>query len=179
MAKKYVLTGGPCTGKTTTLNFLGKRGFQTLPEVPRIIIDHQLSINGNILPWKEFRSFQKEVLLKQIEFESKLQNASIAFLDRGIPDQLAYYRLHKVEPWDFLVETARKVRYDGVFLLDMLPTYETDSARKEDPETAKKIHSLINESYSDLGYDVVSVPPLSVEERIELILSNVKGAKKP
>ncbi len=37
----FILTGGPGSGKTTTLNELAHRGFLTVPEVARAIIQKQ------------------------------------------------------------------------------------------------------------------------------------------
>lgn len=173
MPKKYVLTGGPCTGKTTTLLALLEKGFRAVPEVPRMIIEGEQANNGTILPWKDFLNFQKTVLQKQIELESDLQDHHVAFLDRGVPDQIAYCRLQGTEVPIEILEAVKSNRYDRVFLLDRLPVYETDSARKEDPKTAERLHQLIREAYLELDYDVVSVPPVSVQKRIEFILSSI------
>lgn len=171
--KKYVLTGGPCTGKTTTLNALMQKGFKIIPEIPRIIIEQQQMINGEILPWKNISLFQVEVLKKQIELESEIQAGTIAFLDRGVVDALAYCRFYGIDAPAGLIEAARDNRYNGVFFLDMLPNYEVDSVRKEDLESARKIHQTIREIYSEFDYEVVEIPPLSVAERINLILSKI------
>ena len=39
----YVITGGPSTGKTTLLEELAKRGYKTIPEVARVVIDEGIA----------------------------------------------------------------------------------------------------------------------------------------
>lgn len=173
MSRRFVLTGGPCVGKTTTLNALGERGFHIVPETPRIIIEEQQKIGGRALPWIDFKLFQTHILARQIDAEASLPKDKISFLDRGMPDPLAYHLLNGIEIPEPLHREARKMRYDGVFLLDKLPNYETDSARREDPETAARIHELIRKSYMDVGYELIDVPALSLEKRIEFILSSI------
>lgn len=172
--RKYVLTGGPCTGKTTTLKALMRRGFHTIPETPRVIIEEQQAVNGTILPWKDISLFQLEIFKRQTEFESQLKQGTTAFLDRGFVDAIAYCRFYGIDAPKSLVGAAEKNRYDGIFFLEMLPKYEVDSVRKEDFSTAKKIHETIRDVYREFNYDVAEVPPVSVEERIGIILSKIQ-----
>ena len=177
MVKKYVLTGGPCTGKSTTLQSLGKDKYQIVPEVARIIIDDEQLKKGKCLPWIDREKFQEAVLKKQLELEEKLKDKPEAFLDRGIPDGIAYYKLDKLTPPKFLIDSAKSQRYDGVFLLRELPQYEKDLARKEDIKIALKIQKLIKETYKEMGYHVIEVPSSSVEERKEFIKKFIEHRK--
>ena len=68
----YVLTGAPCSGKTTLIELLQEKGYQTVPELARVYIDEQLA-NG--LTLEELRqdelAFQKKfcnlkLILKRI-----------------------------------------------------------------------------------------------------------------
>ena len=40
--KRYVLTGGPCSGKTTVLNILAKCGYPVVPELAREMIEKEI-----------------------------------------------------------------------------------------------------------------------------------------
>lgn len=173
MSRKFVLTGGPCAGKTTTLNGLMGRGFHVVPEIARMIIEHQQATDGHILPWKNFELFEMEIMNRQLALEGAITPGKTAFVDRGLPDQLAYFRLYDKPMVRAIEDTAKRSRYDGVFLLDILPNYEVDSTRTESLDDARRVHRFIEESYVDLGYDVTRVPAMSVEERIEFILSKV------
>ena len=173
MTRKFILTGGPCTGKTETLKAMESEGFQVMTEAARIVIEREQAKGSDSLPWLDRDKFQKAVLEKQLELESRLEGGKDTFLDRGVPDGLVYYRLDGIEPPKELLEAAKNHRYDKVFVLDMLPNYKTDEARKEDPETMKRIHQLVKEIYRELGYDIVEVPPASVKERVKLIMARM------
>ena len=66
----YVITGGPGSGKTTTINLLYKRGYNVTIEHARHYIDTQ-NIGGRTVEEvkKNQREFQSEVLDMQIEQE--------------------------------------------------------------------------------------------------------------
>lgn len=166
--RKFVLTGGPCTGKSSTLKALARKGHQTAGEAARFVIKRELKRGTNTLPWLDRDGFQKAVLKRQLQIESRLN--SDAFLDRGVPDGLVYYRLDRLRPPKVLLESARNNRYDRVFVLEMLPFTEKDDARREDPKTMKRIHSLVKKVYRELGYIIIEVPVMSVEDRAAFIL---------
>lgn len=178
MTKKYVLTGGPCTGKSTMLQLLGSLGYQIIPEAARIIIEDQQLKEGKNLPWINRNKFQKTVLKKQVLFENNLKKNKSTFLDRGIPDGLAYYKLDNLPAPKELVEESKKRRYEIIFLLKRLPHYQTDLSRKEDKKTGEKIHRLLKQTYLELGYKVIEVPALTVEKRTEFILQKINNQTK-
>ncbi len=172
MTRKFVLTGGPSTGKTTLVQALKQEGHQVMEEVARQIMESE-KINYMSLSRMERMNFQIKVFIKQLELEGRLSKQKAAFLDRGIPDCIAYCRLGGFDPPRELVEASKRNRYDKVFLLQMLPDYETDSIRKEDAETARKIHNHIRDVYKELGYEVIEIPPVSVRERIHFIKKHI------
>lgn len=165
----YVITGGPCVGKTSVIDELRKRGLQIIPEFARIVIEE-----GKYLPWIDLYVFQKEVNKRQIEAESKA-NGHKVFCDRGLADSIAYQRLGGlVVEEQFIAEC--KSRYEKVFLLEPLPFYQNDQVRKEDPETALRIHQEIERAYRDLDYKVINIPPIGIEQRVELILRETQDS---
>ncbi len=171
----YVITGGPSSGKTTTVNLLTARGYKTTIEHARHYIDTQL-INGKTVEEirKNQAEFQLGILDMQIEQEASLSPAEVVFLDRAIPDTLAYYRfLHLLED-EKLLNAIQAASYKKVFILDCLPLVQ-DYARKEDDVAQKKIHSLLTEVYESLGFPVSHVPVLSAEVRVDFILNNLKN----
>ncbi len=92
------------------------------------------------------------------------------FLDRSAADTLAYCRLYGIDDTYFREQVSRK-RYKNVFLLDNLP-FVKNHVRIEDEEAASKIGTYLEDAYLQLGYDVMHVPALSIDERIEFILSH-------
>jgi predicted ATPase len=170
--KTYVLTGAPCSGKTTLLKCLEEKGFAIIPEVARVVIENEQKTGGNKVPWKDFDGFQKEVMRIQMELESKIKSET-AFLDRGMADGITYYLLNNTQPPQELVNLARTNQYTKIFFIEQLPIYATDESRKEDKVTADRIQELIKQTYTSLGYRAISVPPLSVPERLKIIEENL------
>ena len=86
----YVITGGPGSGKTTTINILSARGYKTTIEHARHYIDTQRQ-NGRTVEEtrKNQVEFQLGILAMQIEQEALLAPGVIIFLNRGLPDALA------------------------------------------------------------------------------------------
>ena len=168
-----VITGGPSTGKTTVINLLTKRGYKTTIEHARHYID-TMKVEGRTV--EEIRAnkrkFQLGVLDMQIEQEAELSPSDTVFLDRAIPDAMAYYRFLKLEYDKILLDAMKEVAYKKIFILDRLP-FVNDYARTEDEQAQKLIHQLIIEVYQSLEFPVVFVPVISPDERVEFILKNL------
>lgn len=169
----YVITGGPGSGKTTTVNILSKRGYKTTIEHARHYLDTQRIRGKTVEEVRKNRAeFQLGVLDMQIEQEASLSPADMIFLDRAIPDALAYYRFLSLTPDEKLLNALRKVFYKKIFILDILPLVQ-DYARTEDEAAQKKIHKLLTEVYESLPFPVVHVPVLPPEERVDFILKHL------
>lgn len=169
----YVITGGPSSGKTTTVNLLKERGYKTTIEHARHFIDTK-RVEGKTV--EEIRAnqiaFQRGVLDMQIQQEAQLDPNETVFLDRALPDALAYYRFLKLPIDPELISAISKASYRKVFLLDPLPL-EKDYARTEDENAQKQIHELLREAYQELSLPIVHVPVFSPEERVDFILKNL------
>ena len=169
----YVITGGPSSGKTTTVNLLKERGYITTFEHARHYLDTQ-RLKGRTIEEvrKQQREFQLGVLDMQIEQENQISPDVQVFLDRAIPDALAYYRFLNLPEDEKLTEALRNVSYKKIFILDCLSLVK-DYARSEDEAAQKKIHALLVEVYEALGFPIVQVPVLPPEERVDFILKNL------
>ena len=114
----YVITGGPSSGKTTTVNLLNSMGYMTTIEHARHYLDTQRIIGKTVEEIrKNQQEFQLGVLEMQIEQENSLKPDELVFLDRAIPDSLAYYRFLNLEPDVKLLNALKKVVYKKVFIL--------------------------------------------------------------
>ena len=169
----YVITGGPSSGKTTTVNLLNSMDYKTTIEHARHYLDTQ-RVNGRTVEEvrKNQEEFQLGVLEMQIEQENSLKPDDLVFLDRAIPDSLAYYRFLNLKPHAKLLDALEKVAYKKIFILDRLP-FVKDYARTEDEYSQKKIHELLTEVYESLPFPVLHVPVLPETERVDFILKNL------
>lgn len=172
MNKWYVITGAPCSGKTTVTRNLIERGFDVVPEVARTYIDDSIAKGISV---DELRSdelkFQNEVLDQKIELEETLPK-TLTFFDRGIPDSYAYLKFLGISDPDIL-QKSLKGQYVKVFLLDPC-VYKQDYARTESAEDQEVLHNLLHEAYEKSGATIVSVPVFSTKEaRVDFILNNL------
>lgn len=182
--RKFVVSGGPGVGKTSTLEELTTRGYFVVPEASRRIItaeqEKERIISGYlpILPWTNIERFQEYVLEEQEKLESKL-NEEIVFLDRGKIDLLGYAAHFNITLKSSLIQKILTADYEKVFLLDPLPTYEKDAARHESREEGLQIHHAIAKAYQSHHFTVISVPVMSIPERADFIeYYNNKTSKK-
>ena len=108
----------------------------------------------------------------QIEQERKLSPDETVFLDRALPDALAYFRFLKLEPDQNFLEAISRFIYKKVFILEPLPLV-SDYARTEDVTAQKELHKLLTEVYQALPAPVVRVPVLPANERVDFILKEL------
>ncbi|KXC04928.1 ATP/GTP-binding protein [Microbacterium hominis] len=105
------MTGGPSSGKTTTVNLLRDRGDATTIEHARHCSDLQ-RITGRSTA--EVRARQGEfhcaVVDVQIAQERAARPQQAVFLDRALPDSLAYHRFLGLEPDLALLDALTGVR---------------------------------------------------------------------
>jgi predicted ATPase len=169
----YAVSGAPSSGKTTTVGLLAARGYRTTEEQARAIITEEMA-KGRTL--EDVRGagewFQEVILERQLALEAQLPHDETVFLDRGIPDGLAYERFLKLQPNPALTAAAQRSHYRRVFVLEPL-AFAADHGRIEDSETQVNLHRAIRDTYRELGFDVVDVPVLSPEERVDFILDRV------
>jgi predicted ATPase len=168
----YVITGAPCSGKTTVIDRLSKLGYRTIPEAARILVDEEIKGGKTNEEVKsDMLKFQRRVLEMKVKTERELPTDSIIFFDRGIPDSIAYYKYYNFNS-DEVLKLCKEKKYRKVFVLERLP-FKKDYARVENDETAANLQRLLMKAYSGLGYEVVEVPIMTVEERVSFILSSI------
>ena len=167
-----MITGAPCSGKTAVIRTLEQRGYKVIHEVARAYIDNELMKGKTLAEIKaDELAFERHILMEKVRIESTLEKDEIIFFDRGVPDSIAYYKLNGLEATEPFQKSG-EVRYQNVFLFERL-RFLTDPVRSEDEKTAGRLNRLIEESYYSLGYDIIHVPLLSVEERTEFVLERL------
>lgn len=174
---RYVITGGPCTGKTTTVEGLSRKGYNVVEESARLVIaSEQKKLADNpsyraVFPWTDISMFQRIVTEEQHRREQQAK-ATPVFFDRGMIDNLAYIKVFGGKLDEVTAKIISKASYSKIFILDPV-SYKQDEVRKEDPELARKLHSAIHEVYAEKNFNVLKVPLLPVNERIDFILQNL------
>ena len=168
----HVITGAPCSGKTAVIRQLEQRGYAVVHEVARAYIDAELAQGKTLEQIKADEwAFERHILEAKIKLEAGLARDDLIFLDRAVPDSIAYYTLCGLDPAEPR-QKSRAVRYRKIFLFERL-SFLTDPVRSEDERTADHLGFLIEESYQSLGYTLIHVPLASVTERTEFVLARL------
>lgn len=168
----HVITGAPCSGKTAVIEALNRSGYRVVPEVARGYIDAQLMLGKHLAQIKaDPLAFERHILNQKIEIESALPAEEVIFLDRAIPDSIAYYVAEGLDPAEPFGK-SRWIRYRNIFLFDSLG-FEKDPVRSENTHRALQIEALLEKGYRRLGYEVIRVPVLPVSERMEFVIKHL------
>ena len=104
--------------------------------------------------------------------EAQNSKASHVFLDRGLPDVLAYLNYVQTDYPNHFDESCKTNVYDHVFVLSpWQEIFESDTERYENFEQSIAIHEHLVLIYKHFGYQLIDVPFGSVEGRTDFILN--------
>ena len=175
----HVITGGPSTGKTTLQQELAKLGYATLDEAARLVIDDAIALGTEVQDLRDDeKRFQDDVFRRRIVMEdslaAKFPADDLVILDRGMQDSLAYYRYYNftIEPW--ILDLMKDAKYGMVFLMEPLGFTKEDYARTEVRDFNDHITDMLLDAYKEYGMEPVIVPAVSVAERVQIVLDNLK-----
>lgn len=173
---RYIITGGPGSGKTTLIENLRERGFLCVDESARAVINDQLELKTDLVPWINNAKFSELVLDRVIQKYEALDTSDICFFDRGIADVMAYLILDGIEVPQRFWNAARSLRFNRtVFILPPWEAiYENDSARQESFDLAVNVFETLKKLYIDLEYDVVELPKTTMDGRIKFVLDQIE-----
>ena len=166
-SRNYVITGGPCTGKTEIIKALSKEGFIIVPEAARLVKTRSKTFGGP-LPESNFKAYEEEVIQEQERLDHENPGV-VRFHDRTFCDDKAYYEFNHVSLPPTLIAMMRNYRFDNIFMLSQLGFYNQDKDRHETKEEADLLHRLTREAYISQGYEIIDIPAVEVWERIRII----------
>jgi predicted ATPase len=170
----YVITGAPSSGKTTLINQLAQQGYTVSSEIAREYIADLLSNNLSLEDiQKNNRQLQRGILALALKRARKLHPNQLIFFDRGTADSLGYFNYYQLDAQQ-MTHACQYLRYKNIFYCHQFPI-EQDEVRVEDHITAKKIGDHIYQAYVSLGYQLIELPAVSVEERIKLIKPHIEN----
>jgi predicted ATPase len=172
----FVLTGGPGSGKSSLIDALQASGYARSYEAGRSIIQDQIAIGGRALPWVDPALFAEMMLCWELcSYQTAQRQTGLVFFDRGVPDVLGYLRLLDLPVAEHVRKAASTFRYNRrVFIAPPWPAiYRQDRERKQDFEAAVTTYEAVLATYTALGYDLVEIPRVSVDERVRFVLQNV------
>jgi predicted ATPase len=172
-----VITGGPGTGKSTIIDALIEKGYSCYPEISREVTLEAKRQGVDQLFLTEPLLFSQMLLdgrIKQFQ-NAQQEESTLVFIDRGLPDILAYMHFIGDDYPDHFDHTCHESRYTKVFVLPPWEEiYESDEARYENFEQAKIIYDHLKETYAKYGYSLIEVPIGTVDDRVLYILDHLK-----
>ena len=190
---KIVLTGGPCAGKTTALNWISnyftKRGYTVL-NVPETATE--LITNG-VAPWTcgtnyDYQKFQIKLqkIKEQIydDAAKTMKNDKILIVcDRGILDNKAYMKdveFKRILKEFDTTEIKERDSYDAVFHLvsaskgkEEVYTLANNTARTENIEEAQKLDDRIISAWTGHPHLRIIDNSTEFEEKLERLLKEI------
>ena len=175
-SRKIVITGGPGTGKSSIIHKLEEMGEQCLHEISRqVTLEAQKEGIAQLFLEKPLL-FSEKLLqgrLDQFHEASKIESHHI-FIDRGLPDVVAYMDYFKTDFPETFHKTCEDHTYEKVFILPpWKEIYKSDNERYESFEEAQEISAYLYSTYRRYGYDPIEVPRSSVEDRTNFILNKI------
>lgn len=169
----YVITGGPGFGKSTLINLLSALNFPVGKEAVRELL---ISDNNAYEPGSAIHvpmDFERKIAMDRLNFLLTAEPDTIAFADRGLPDQIAYSWFKNKIPSAFIEEIVKANKY-APFVFITPPwkeIYMKDQVRKENFEEALEIHGQIVRAYLKFDYKIVNLPLVNPESRVQFIMN--------
>jgi predicted ATPase len=173
ITKKIVITGGPGTGKSSIINKLIKRSYICLEEISRqVTLDakadgiDQLFLTHPLLFSERLLEGRKQQFLTANTLDSNL-----VFIDRGIPDIVAYMDYVGDNYPQYFIDACKNNTYDHIFILKPWKAiYTSDQVRYENFEQAETIHTHLLNTYQTFKYQLNDVPFDTIEKRTDYII---------
>lgn len=167
-----VITGAPSSGKTSVIDELARRGYAIQNEVARELIEDSLKHGLTVEQARaDTQELQHTILTRKTAREAALDPQTLVFLDRGLPDSIAYFQLAGMDDRD-VIAAAKKFHYRAVFIFDPLPVVK-DGVRLENQKTAEELGQVLEKDYIAIGYAPVHVPLMPVAARADFILKRL------
>ncbi len=173
----HLITGGPGSGKSSLVTALAAEGLPHMPEAGRAIIQDQVAIGGNALPWADRAAFAELMLGWEMRSWREARRLSgPVILDRGVPDVIGYLRVCGLPVPPHIWKAAELCRYNRrVFIAPHWPEiFAQDAERKQDAGEAEATCRAMAEVYTHLGYELIPLPLASISRRVRFIKSHMK-----
>ncbi|MEM5518536.1 AAA family ATPase [Henriciella sp. AS95] len=174
--RRIVISGCSSGGKSTLLNELARRGFQTVDEPGRNIVREALATGSDALPWVNPEAFVR----KAIEYAHETLAAARAhdgpvFFDRSAVDAAAHFeRLSISMPADLKTLCETTLYSSPVFMAPpWRALYQQNEERPLPFETAVLEYNYLRIAYPARGYAMIDLPKTSVAARADFVQNSL------
>jgi predicted ATPase/GNAT superfamily N-acetyltransferase len=167
-----VLSGCSGGGKSALLAAMARRGYATMPEPGRQIVQEQLATGGDALPWRDAAKFVELCVARAVDFYDAAQAAGGCVLfDRSVVDAVAALPRLGLPVPEPLRGALQRCRYASVVFMTppWQELFQTDRERRHGFADAVAEYEDLLQSYPANGYRVELVPRLTLEERADFL----------
>jgi predicted ATPase len=174
--RRIIISGCSGGGKSTLINSLASKGFQTVPEAGRIVVREALASSSDALPWMDRKNFAEKLAAFAIQqFDSTTDLNGVIFFDRSVIEALVYSQMHNFEMPVWLGQAILNRRYDDpVFVVPpWQDIFVEDEERRHSFDAAVTEYNLLLKAFTEFGYNVCEVPRMANKERVEFILNEI------
>ncbi len=170
-----VITGAPCSGKTTVLRALGSLGLRTNPDLSRKYFAEMAAKGFNTVSLRvSGEQLHKELFRRMLLNAMQLPPGELIFHDYGLPDNIAFRIEDGLNNDPDLNLCCDLIRYWKVFVLAPAPFHQ-DKHRVDNASFQLRIGATIRRVYRSLGYIPIEIPLISTADRCTLILDELGG----
>ncbi|TCT41034.1 AAA family ATPase [Martelella mediterranea] len=178
MENFIVISGCSGGGKSTLLEELSARGFNTVEEPGRRIVREEQQTGGSVLPWLDLEGFLRRAISVARQDCDRFHGCrEPVFFDRGLVDAVAG-----------LEHITGEAHADGlnlgrcynrlVFMAPPWPEiYEHDAQRKHGFDEAKAEYERLMMFYPRLGYQPVLLPKTGIATRADFVLERLGAGR--
>ena len=182
--RRFVITGAPGAGKTAIIRQLELDGFSVVEEAATDVIA-AAHARGAVQPWAHPSFIDAIVSLqRERQIRASRQPEEVQFHDRCAvcTAALATYLGYPVSP--VLAGELERIRKDAifekhVFFVRHLGFVTHTDARRITFEETVRFEAIHEATYRDLGYELVSIAPAPLLERVSLIKARVREVVGP
>ena len=177
--RRFIITGAPGAGKTAIIRQLELDGFSVVEEAATDVIV-AVQAHGAENPWKH-PSFIDVIasLQRDRQIRASFQPDDVQFHDRCAvcTAALAVYLGYPFSP--FLTSELERLKKDAVFenrvfFIRNLGFIKPTEARRITFEETVRFEKIHENVYRDFGFDLVSVEPGTLAERVNIIKAAIR-----
>ncbi|GHJ47051.1 hypothetical protein Cs7R123_43930 [Catellatospora sp. TT07R-123] len=178
--QRYIITGAPGAGKTTTLAALRGRGYAVVDEAATEV-NIRLRALGRDEPWRDLGFIDAITLLQRERLEQPAPpGTAVQVFDRSPICTLALARFLGLPVTPLLAGEVDRMVAEGVyqtrvFFFQLLGFITPAAAHRVSLAQSVAFERFHVQAYRDHGFDLIDVPVGTVEERAEVVDRHIRS----